>query len=294
MKKIVLIICMGLTLFTAPAQAVLVTVVEQGDTWNYAVLTTDLYPIWNSVSYSSFDWENATWLIGQAAFGTPCEGRIFYGQPCLPHNTFWLENTDLALTKTVLINGIFTDPLTLYAASDNGFIVFVNGTEVFRTNRSFYTEYWEYAISVNPSVFSWGLNTISVLAEDHGDVAFFDMELIGDLEYVPQPIGIDIKPGSDPNSINLKAKGVVPVAVLTTNDFDASTIDPATVFFAGASPKHWAIEDVDTDGDLDMILHFKTQELNLNEQSTTVTLIGLTYGGMPFQGTDSVNIVPSK
>ena len=33
-------------------------------------------------------------------------------------------------------------------------------------------------------------------------------------------VGIDIKPGSFPNSINLKGKGVIPVAILSTTTFD--------------------------------------------------------------------------
>ncbi len=35
------------------------------------------------------------------------------------------------------------------------------------------------------------------------------------------PVTIDIKPGSDPNSINPKSKGKIPVAILSTQDFDA-------------------------------------------------------------------------
>ncbi len=105
---------------------------------------------------------------------------------------------------------------------------------------------------------------------------------------------IDIKPGSDPNSINLKSKGLVPVAVLTTEGFDASTIDPETVLFAGAEPVRSTLEDVDGDGDLDMLFHFKTQELNLDEDSTEATLTGETNDGTPIQGTDTVNIVPKS
>ena len=105
-------------------------------------------------------------------------------------------------------------------------------------------------------------------------------------------VTIDIKPGSDPNSINLKSKGVVPVAVLTTGDFDASTVDPDTVLFAGAAPLRWTMEDVDGDGDLDLLFHFKTQELDLDENSTEATLTGDTADGNPIQGTDTVNIVP--
>ncbi len=105
-------------------------------------------------------------------------------------------------------------------------------------------------------------------------------------------VEIDIKPGSYPNSINLKSKGKVPVAVLTTDDFDASTIDPETILFADAEPVRWTMEDVDDDDDMDLLLHFKTQDLNLTEESTEATLTGTTYGEQPIQGTDTVNIVP--
>ena len=106
-------------------------------------------------------------------------------------------------------------------------------------------------------------------------------------------VGIDIKLGSAPNSINLGSKGVVPVAVLTTDDFDASSVDPDTVSFAGASPVRWAVEDVDGDGDTDLLLHFKTEDLNLNENSTEATLTGDTTDGKHIRGTDTVNIMPS-
>ncbi|MBA7558315.1 hypothetical protein ES705_51114 [subsurface metagenome] len=107
-------------------------------------------------------------------------------------------------------------------------------------------------------------------------------------------VEIDIKPGSDPNSINLGSKGVVPVAVLTTDDFDASDIVPDTVTFAGAEPVRWTMEDVDGDGYLDILFHFKTQELSLNRDSTNATLTGETLNEVPIQGTDTVNIVPKK
>jgi hypothetical protein len=113
---------------------------------------------------------------------------------------------------------------------------------------------------------------------------------------IPAPaqinVQIDIKPGSYPNSINLKSKGKVPVAILTTNDFDAYDVDPVTCVFAGADPVRWKMEDVDNDGDHDLLLHFKTQELNLTTESTEATLEGETNDGIQVVGTDSVNIVP--
>jgi len=113
----------------------------------------------------------------------------------------------------------------------------------------------------------------------------------------PPPSGIDIKPGSDDNSINLKSMGVVPVAVFTIADgLDAGTIDPGTVKFAGAGPPiRWKICDVDDDGDKDMLFHFKTQELvELDEDSIEATLTGKTFGGKDIELTDEVRIVQSK
>ena len=107
-------------------------------------------------------------------------------------------------------------------------------------------------------------------------------------------VAIDIKPGGSPNSINLKSKGVVPVAVLTAAGFDAATVDPATVLFADAAPVRWTLEDVDGDGDADMLFDFKTQDLNLDENSTEAMLTGQTTEEVVFQGTDEVRIVPAN
>jgi hypothetical protein len=111
----------------------------------------------------------------------------------------------------------------------------------------------------------------------------------------PYAIGvvIDIKPGSDPNSINLRSRGVTPVAILSTADFDAMTVDPtSTVTFAGASYVRWVLEDVDHDDDVDMLFHFRTQELNLDDGSSEACLTGETDAGRPISGCDNVNIVP--
>ena len=107
---------------------------------------------------------------------------------------------------------------------------------------------------------------------------------------------IDIKPGSDTNPINIDSKGRTPVAVLTNDGLDATDIDVSTVRFGPgqAIPVHYAIEDIDGDGDDDMILHFNTQELGLTEDDVEATLTGQTTGGAYFTGTDSVKVIKSK
>jgi hypothetical protein len=107
-------------------------------------------------------------------------------------------------------------------------------------------------------------------------------------------VQIDIKPGSVENSINLKSKGVVPVALLTADDFDALAADPVTVRFAGADALRWSRCDADGDGDVDLLLHFSTQMLDLDSHSTEAVMTGTTFSGQEFEGSDAVRIVPKK
>lgn len=111
-------------------------------------------------------------------------------------------------------------------------------------------------------------------------------------------VEIDIKPGSDPNSINPRSKGVIPVAILTTDSFDATTVDPTTVLFGSsgteAAPMHSALEDVDGDGDTDIILHFNTQDTGIVCGNTTAYLKGETLIGQEIEGADSIKTVGCK
>ena len=109
-------------------------------------------------------------------------------------------------------------------------------------------------------------------------------------------IEIDIKPGSYPNSINPNSKGVIPVAILTTDNFDATTVDASTVTFgpntASIIHKNGHHEDVDGDGDIDMLLHFKTQDAGIEAGDTEAWLSGEAFDGEVIFGSDLVNVVP--
>lgn len=71
---------------------------------------------------------------------------------------------------------------------------------------------------------------------------------------------------------------VIPVAILTTETFDAIQVDPLTVAFgpSGASESHGRshIKDVDDDGNSDLILHFNTQEADIACGDNEATLTG--------------------
>lgn len=115
------------------------------------------------------------------------------------------------------------------------------------------------------------------------------------LKALSVPIQIAIKPGSDINSVNTDSMGVIAVAVLTSEDFDALQVDPDTARFgpAEATKAHSQahVEDVDYDGDMDLVFHFRTQETGIQCGDIEATLTGETWDGIPVSGADSVNTV---
>jgi large repetitive protein len=111
-------------------------------------------------------------------------------------------------------------------------------------------------------------------------------------------VKIDIKPGNFPNSINPRSKGVIPVAVLTTDTFDASAVDPTTAFFGATgtevAPVHSALEDVDGDGNSDLILHFRAQGTGIVCGDTSASVTAKTFVGQAIEGSDSIRTVGCK
>jgi hypothetical protein len=108
-------------------------------------------------------------------------------------------------------------------------------------------------------------------------------------------VAIDIKPDSTPATINVRSRGVIPVAILSTDDFDAHSVDPQSLSFGPgqAPPAHdqVTLEDVNGDGRLDLMLHFPTPDSQLNCGDTTASIKGMTTTGEPIEGTDVIRTV---
>jgi len=131
-------------------------------------------------------------------------------------------------------------------------------------------------------------------------------------------IAVDIKPHSCPNPLNVKSKGVLPVAIMATEEFDVTDIDIASIRLAGIPAIRSSLEDVSQpvgatdanecacttdgfDGFTDLVLKFKTEDIVealINDpgqlakgQVLTLTLTAELFDGSVIEGADCVVLV---
>ncbi len=114
-------------------------------------------------------------------------------------------------------------------------------------------------------------------------------------------VTIDIKPGSDPNSINLGSAGVIPVAILSTENFDATIdLDRDSISLAGARVKMVGNSNrflcheelVNADDLLDLVCQVETVQFIIEVGESLAVFEAETFGGIPIRGEDTVRIVP--
>ncbi len=110
------------------------------------------------------------------------------------------------------------------------------------------------------------------------------------------PVDIDIKPGSDPNSINPMNMGRVPVAILGSDTVGVMDVDPDTLAFgpSGAALAHANgphFDDVNDDGFTDLLGLFVTKETGIAFGDTEACLTG-EIDGNPFEACDDIRTVP--
>jgi len=141
-------------------------------------------------------------------------------------------------------------------------------------------------------------------------------------EYDPDCPDLDIKPGSCPNPLNPKGRGVMPVAILGTVSFDVEmNIDPATIRLTregaseSVSPILWSYEDVAApypgepcgcwknkgDDIMDLTLKFDTRELieklgleSMSGETIPLIIKGSLYNRTSFRVQDCIKILKQK
>lgn len=116
-----------------------------------------------------------------------------------------------------------------------------------------------------------------------------------------QHVNIDIKPGSGERApVNPKAKGTVPVALLSSKDFNALDADAASLSF-GATGDEKSLrrcgkegEDVNGDGLRDLVCHFDNEVARFQRGDTVGVLKGKTKAGKQIEGRGDLKVVPEK
>ena len=95
---------------------------------------------------------------------------------------------------------------------------------------------------------------------------------------------------------------MIPVAILSSDTFDALTVDPTTVTFAGAHEARFNFDhsvdhvwrckrDMNRDGKPDLVLYFRLDETSLTRASTVGVVKGMTFGGIAIEGQDVVHML---
>jgi hypothetical protein len=111
---------------------------------------------------------------------------------------------------------------------------------------------------------------------------------------------VDIKPGPAMATINVGLNGNIPVAILSTSDFDATTINPWTTKLEGANNRlksnnllQYSITDVNGDLEDDLMLHFEIEGFSVSPTGETEPVIftGRTSDGRYVEGIDYVRII---
>jgi hypothetical protein len=110
-------------------------------------------------------------------------------------------------------------------------------------------------------------------------------------------VDIDIRPRARPNYISLRSRGLLAVAVLGSNDFDAAQADPRSVRFGPgrAGPVgEVRIADVNRDGYPDSTWRFRIRETGVRRGQRTAMLTGTTFAGEGFFGKDHIRVIGSR
>jgi hypothetical protein len=150
----------------------------------------------------------------------------------------------------------------------------------------------------------WQLSVASAVSADGRTVAGYGFNPSRDIEawMASLPPGvlevrIDIRPGGPTDPLNPESRGVVPVALLGSDQFAVAEVDAMTLRFGPgeARPVHRRdghFADVNRDGIVDLVSHYRVRDAGINPGDATGCLRGETRDQRPFEGCDDVRVLP--
>ena len=104
-------------------------------------------------------------------------------------------------------------------------------------------------------------------------------------------VDIDVQPKNTANVVRLSTKNPLKVAILSSESFDATQIDPDSIRFGmgGATADRPKFKDVNNDGFVDLEMRFTTPYTWIRCGDTEVKLNAETYDGQMVSGSDAIN-----
>ncbi|HSC95494.1 MAG TPA: DVUA0089 family protein [Burkholderiales bacterium] len=116
-----------------------------------------------------------------------------------------------------------------------------------------------------------------------------------------QHINVEIKPGSgEVAPVNPRSRGKIPVALLSSGEFNALDVDVASLTFGATGDERSlsrcgrAGEDVNGDGLPDLVCHFENQLAQFTPGDLEGIVKGTTADGRQFEGRGLLKVVPVK
>lgn len=123
----------------------------------------------------------------------------------------------------------------------------------------------------------------------------FEYSPIPNETVISQQVPIDVKPNGNSDAINPKSNGVIRVAILSTDTFDAITVDSLSVKLGpnnASANKNTQTKDINGDKKLDRIFYFSTNQTGIKNGDTMVCLSGKTTDGFNIKGCSTIRTVP--
>ncbi len=107
-------------------------------------------------------------------------------------------------------------------------------------------------------------------------------------------VTIDVKPGDNPTSVEPDREGMMPVAVLSTSQFDAMSINPQTIRVGPtgteAEPFRSMSDDVNRDGRTDLMVLIRVQDMKAKCGDKVIRLTAKTKTGADVEGSEDVRM----
>jgi subtilisin-like proprotein convertase family protein len=113
-------------------------------------------------------------------------------------------------------------------------------------------------------------------------------------------VEIDVLPGEASKFIDATTRSTVPVAILSSVDFDATTVSPTSVRLAGApitkgkglQLARGVLSDVNGDGRIDLTVYVSVYSLHLAAGKSDALLTAVTFDGKSVSGSQEVSFNP--